>query len=118
MADPAGALSARAGQAGRPAEDRFRHSDRRLAARAAQAVGERSVVAGAAASPEPVQRRPRDRASERAYERPPQPWPLALECPDGAGLARSMVPELTGASPESGIGTRGVSHFSRFPLRT
>src|SRR5579859_2157658 len=105
MAHPAGALSARAGQTGRPAEGRLWYPDRRLVARAAQAVGERSVIAGAAASPGPVQRRPRDRAGERAYEWPPQPWPLALECPDGAGLARSMVRELTGGAPGSNIGT-------------
>src|SRR5579871_1282676 len=94
MVDPAGALSACSGEVDRPAKGRIRHPDRRMAARPPQAVGQRSVVARAAPGPGPLQRWPGDRAHQRAYERLPQSWLLALERPDGAGLARPMVSDL------------------------
>ena len=74
-------------KSGRSAEDRVWYSDRRLVAGAFEVMGQRSLVAGKAASPEPVQCRPRDNPDGRAHERSAQPWLLALERTDGPVLA-------------------------------
>ncbi len=52
-----------------------------------KSMGQRSLVAGKAASPELVQCQPRGEQDGRAHERPAQPRLLALERPDGSGLA-------------------------------
>src|SRR5690606_26556446 len=88
-----GAAPARAGGAGRPAQDRLLGADRPLAARAAAGLGGGADRRGAAAARRLFRPGAGAGALARASERPAQPPACAL--------GRADVPELAGGAAVS-----------------
>src|SRR3974390_2903167 len=91
MAGQAGPVQTCPAGSDRPAEIGLQHSTGRLASRGLEALGERSAVAREITAERAFQRQTCGGEVRRAHERSTQSWLLALERPDGAGLARRVV---------------------------
>src|SRR5262245_28543722 len=91
MVGQGGALSPRAAEPGRSAQDRLFSSARRLAAWAVEILDIGSVVAGKTAAAELVRRQGRRGEGAGAHEWHLQSQPLAVECADVPSLVRYLV---------------------------